>query len=62
MKKVIIALIIVSLTNGCFYLNPMGSIEKKMSETESRINQEFKTTLETELTDKWNEINGLKNF
>lgn len=60
MKKVIIALIIVSFTNGCFYLNPMGSIDRKMNETENRITSEFKTTLETELTDKWNEINGLK--
>ena len=60
MKKVIIVLICVVFSNGCFYLNPMGSIDKKMSETETRISQDFENTLKTELTNTWNEINKLK--
>jgi hypothetical protein len=38
----------------------MGSIDKKMSETETRISQDFENTLKTELTNTWNEINKLK--
>lgn len=62
MKKTIILCFVMIMNTGCFYLNPMSSIDRKMNESEVRITQEFKTTLETELTDKWNEINGLKNF